>query len=551
LQNRRTTTQSSQHASDASAASLESLVARARQLPYELRCILARALAVDPEERYQSVDALGTDLRQYLEHQPVSAVPQTRAYVWRKFLHRHRLAAAFVSLVSLSLIGGLTMALWGLFEARDQRDLARAESERTTMALEFVSSMLESIDPDFAQGGDTLLISRLLEDAAFRADRALRNHPDIEADIQLTLGQTYLAIGDFQLAGQHLERSRELAADTGLHGVALRARKAQAVLLANQGDYSASEDILTDLLEQRSLLARDESTRLDALALLAHVYSQTQRPEQAREAARTVIDQTADDEAETLRLVRFEALMSLAQAYLAMSEYALSEQTYIQLEDEARAWAAPQARRHLASALNGRAITYLERQQHERAQPLLRESIQLTEERMGAGSPLTIFTRANLASSLRQTGQLQASRAEVERALDTAREHFGSESRIYIQISYNLGNLLREMGETREALELHRWTIEAARISFDHSDPVHSIFLTGLGQTELAAGHDPRAAEALELAATGLIEAFGPSHRRTLEAAEYLVKALDNLDRRDEARHWQDHLSRHGASVAN
>jgi serine/threonine protein kinase len=58
------------------------------ELRGDLEWICDKALAKQKEDRYQSVQEFGDDLRRYLSYKPISAAPRTGWYVARKFLQR-------------------------------------------------------------------------------------------------------------------------------------------------------------------------------------------------------------------------------------------------------------------------------------------------------------------------------------------------------------------------------------------------------------------------------------------------------------------------------
>jgi tetratricopeptide (TPR) repeat protein/tRNA A-37 threonylcarbamoyl transferase component Bud32 len=98
---------------------------RWRDLSRDLEMIVAKALAKDKEQRYQSAAALAEDLERYLAGEAVSARANHTLYVLRKTVRRHRVAfgAAAVVLLTLGVSAAVTTGLW--LEARAQRDRAR------------------------------------------------------------------------------------------------------------------------------------------------------------------------------------------------------------------------------------------------------------------------------------------------------------------------------------------------------------------------------------------------------------------------------------------
>jgi serine/threonine protein kinase/Tfp pilus assembly protein PilF len=75
-----------------------------RKLCGDLDWITLKALEKDRTRRYATVDALAADIRNYLNHQPVSAAPPSVLYRTRKSLRRHRTAVSAAGAALLLLI---------------------------------------------------------------------------------------------------------------------------------------------------------------------------------------------------------------------------------------------------------------------------------------------------------------------------------------------------------------------------------------------------------------------------------------------------------------
>lgn len=80
---------------------------RGAKIEQDLWIIINKALAKDPERRYQSGAAMADDLRRYLRGESIEARRDSRLYVLRKTLWRHRYAATGVlfALVGLLALG--------------------------------------------------------------------------------------------------------------------------------------------------------------------------------------------------------------------------------------------------------------------------------------------------------------------------------------------------------------------------------------------------------------------------------------------------------------
>ncbi len=91
----------------------------------ELRSVCGRATAAEPFQRYASVDALQADIERWLDGEPVHAHGSAWRYVARKFLARHRLAAA-ASALGVLLLAATATAL-GVMYVQAERAKAQAD----------------------------------------------------------------------------------------------------------------------------------------------------------------------------------------------------------------------------------------------------------------------------------------------------------------------------------------------------------------------------------------------------------------------------------------
>ncbi|MBL8179369.1 MAG: serine/threonine protein kinase, partial [Bryobacterales bacterium] len=76
-------------------------------LPRDLDFVLRKALRLEPEQRYTTVDELAADLRAFLDHKPVLARAADKWYVAGKLLRRYWLPAAAAAVTLLGLTAGL------------------------------------------------------------------------------------------------------------------------------------------------------------------------------------------------------------------------------------------------------------------------------------------------------------------------------------------------------------------------------------------------------------------------------------------------------------
>jgi hypothetical protein len=187
-------TQDARHASSAAKAGAN----RSRELRGDLDNIIAKALKKAPSDRYPSTGAFADDLKRYLVHDPVQARADTATYRVAKFVRKHRGSVVASVLVALGLLVTSTFAVYQLFEARAERDLAVAEAKRANAEADLTQFL----------GGDSL--SKAPQDAVHeRLDRARefvtrRFHDDLPlaARLLIDVSSQYVDIGDERTAAE-------------------------------------------------------------------------------------------------------------------------------------------------------------------------------------------------------------------------------------------------------------------------------------------------------------------------------------------------------------
>src|SRR5258706_9383117 len=112
-------------AAGASAAAARNVRALRREISGDLDWITLKAMEKDRTRRYETADAMATDLRRYLNLQPVLARPPSARYRLGKFTRRHKRGVLATGLVVIALLLGFVGTSIGLVKARRAADQAR------------------------------------------------------------------------------------------------------------------------------------------------------------------------------------------------------------------------------------------------------------------------------------------------------------------------------------------------------------------------------------------------------------------------------------------
>jgi tetratricopeptide (TPR) repeat protein/predicted Ser/Thr protein kinase len=152
----------------------------------DLASIVHKALAHDPERRYQSVAEFAADIERFQSGLPVLARRQTLLYRAGKFASRNRLPVAAALLVTVGLA-----ALAG-YAYRQQRQ-ALAHLRRAQVTNRFLTRLFTSINPLYG-GHWNMTAAELVEKSAPRAETMLGNEPAALAEFQITIAGNLLFI---------------------------------------------------------------------------------------------------------------------------------------------------------------------------------------------------------------------------------------------------------------------------------------------------------------------------------------------------------------------
>ncbi|MCG8403964.1 MAG: protein kinase [Phycisphaerales bacterium] len=126
-----------------SGATISSAVGLISTLDHEIETIVFKALAKEPERRYQTAGDLGRDLRRFLTDEPIEAKRDSGWYLLKKGIQRHKLAVAIAaSFVLLVTASAITL---GVMYNKQSRLLVELESQ-TALAKEAESKAKRRFD---------------------------------------------------------------------------------------------------------------------------------------------------------------------------------------------------------------------------------------------------------------------------------------------------------------------------------------------------------------------------------------------------------------------
>ena len=495
-----------QHPHDLSGSHLEVLqrvaageVIRPRRLhpkmDRDLEALLLKALAHERDQRYSSAAGLAEDIDRYLHGRPLSATPRSRLHQAGSFVRRHRVGVSLGLLTSVLAIAAVIIlavstVLISQEKQRTQESLererqARADAQRQATTAETVvafltNDVLASADPARTRGRQ-VTVRQMLDAAARTIATKLAGEPLVEAAVHQTLGDTYLALGEYADAARHHERARRLYQDHlgDDDPRAIRATASLAGVYLEQKRYPEAEPLLLRSLEtaERTLGEEDRLTLacMNQVALLFTEQGDYDRAESLFMRA-LALQRRVFGEADSLTL---QAMLNLGALYDHQGRYREGETLY-------------------------------------------RDMVALQTQLLGTDHPDTLLSRVNLAKHIQRQGRVQEAQALYVDTLEIMKRVLGSDHPDNISLMLSLARLYESQGRFPDAELLWRKMVEISEQAYGAEHEYTLGILSDFGRLYCDNG---RLAEAEAL----LVRTLRTMERVLGEAHPHTFKCRSNL----------------------
>ncbi|MBL8756256.1 MAG: serine/threonine protein kinase, partial [Planctomycetes bacterium] len=190
---------------------------RNRAIPADLDVVLATAMDVDRDRRYETAAAFADELLRVAANESILA---RRPSAWarlRRWLAREPLVAALMAALFVGLCAVSFFAIRAEQERARASELQVAATTEATTAgriTDFMIDLFEVADRS-AHRGRTITAREVLDLGALRIGRELHNEPTVRARLLTTMGIVYQHLGVFDVARTQFEAALALRRETG------------------------------------------------------------------------------------------------------------------------------------------------------------------------------------------------------------------------------------------------------------------------------------------------------------------------------------------------
>ncbi len=195
-------------------APVRSLRASGYAVDADLETILAKAMAKDPDQRYDSVAAFSGDLRRFLNREPILARPATIRYQIRMMVGRNRLAAGAIAALVVFILGFGAISFWQALRIRAERDRANHQAETAREVSSFLVNLFRETNP--IQTNGVLTAKDLLISGRKRLETELKDKPEIRASLLDNIGSAFSVVGPVEESVRAYQESIRIRGEDAL-----------------------------------------------------------------------------------------------------------------------------------------------------------------------------------------------------------------------------------------------------------------------------------------------------------------------------------------------
>lgn len=461
------------------------------RIPDDLERIVAKTLRKEPEGRYRSAEQLQSDLARFLADEPISISGNGQFYRLRKFVVRHRMAAALGAIATVAIVSALVIAIYQNYRIRQERDISQS-------ALGVLKEAFAAADPTGESGGN-ISARDVLDRSVSQITPLQVSNPEAYVSLAATIGETQLALGVTEPASNLLEHALSVAVGIG-HQDQDRLRIQLARAQTEQSFVSKAKDLLAEI---------DPALLESGAGLLAQgrIAIRSHRWQEARDLLGRSIPK--------LPIGSSDWLFAQSQYAVALAETGRPEQAMrgIEVAESEFLQQFPERSDAVARLQLARLDVLDSAKDMDRLCGEGPDWVTRIRDRVGARTAIAGMAAVRVALACQQLGQNSRAADHYRLALEGLVPTLGAAHSYTYRAQFNLAlTLIRDDAQTPEALAALQAATAGAEADSEPQAAIVATFRTLLSR-ELAKAKSP---EALEAALRALTNSQNPTNTREL-----------------------------------
>ncbi len=487
----------------------------------DLDVLCLTALHKDIQRRYRSVEALIRDVDHFLNGEPLEARPDTVQYRLGKFVGRHR-TAVIASALAVTMVAALVV----FFTVRlaIARNTAVTTAARLERVQQFMLNLFEGGDRTAAPR-EGLKVSTII-DRGLKEAQTLKQEPEVQAELYLTLGGIYQKLGNLEKADSLLESA--LAQRKSLFGAdhpeVAQSLVALGLLRVDQAKLDEAERLVRQGLDKtRRARPRDDAAIARATTALGKVIEARGSYDKAIPLLEEAVK--LESVAGSAPSEQAAAIKELADAHFYAGHYDVSDSL------TRRAMAMHRqilGDRHplVADDLINLGAVQFERAHYSEAEQSYRQALDINESWYGKDHPEIASNLSMLGRALVFEKRYDEAVALVERALAIQEQVYGPEHPRVANVLNELGTVALQRGQYDEAEARFRRMAEIYKAAYGEHHYLYALANANLASVYLARNDFARAEKMFRDVVKLYTRALSANHQFTAIAEIKLGRAL-------------------------
>ena len=458
----------------------------ARQLRGELDSIALKALEKERSRRYASATEFASDIRRYLNHEPVLAVAPSLVYRAHKFARRHRAGLTIAGAFFLVLLVAAVVSIRESIRARREAAVSR-------QVIGFMTQMFKVSDPSEARG-NSVTAREILDRASREIDTSPPGNPEVQARMLQVMGDVYCNLGLYPQAEPLLTHALEIRrTELGPRNPeTLASQSSFALLVYREGDMARAEKLERELLEtERRVMGSRDPRTVASMQQLANILDEQGHYADAEKLERDVLPMEQQIHGPESR-----------QAILAQS--------------------------HLA-------FTLMNKGRYQESEKLERQALDGAGRAMGNDDPDTLKMEGILGQILQDEGRYGEQEKLERQIVDAESRVLGPEHPQTLESTLGLANSLERQHRSADAEKLQRHVVEEESRILSPDSRVLLVAKNSLADTLLTENRYPEAESLLREIVDSDRRVLGPEHPNTMSAMLSLANTLMETGKYPEA----------------